>query len=92
MKFITFNERKIRTVRKEIAVTRISLGVSEKNNQTLKSIIHILAHIQMATSKIRVKFGNFITLGKYSVVSYRTLFGKVIVSLPVNKLRLNFIV
>jgi hypothetical protein len=32
MKFITFNETRIRTLQKEIVVPRISLEVNEKNN------------------------------------------------------------
>jgi hypothetical protein len=34
MKFVTFNERRIIKVRKEIVVTWISLGVNEKRTQT----------------------------------------------------------
>jgi len=61
MKYVTFKEIRIRKMRKEMVVARISLGVNGENNQNLISIILILAHVQMSTSRIRIKFRNFIT-------------------------------
>jgi hypothetical protein len=49
---MTINETRIRTVQKVVA--RISLGVIERNKQTSKTIIYILAPVQMDTSRIGV--------------------------------------
>ena len=94
MKYVTFKEIRIRKMRKEMVVARISLGVNGENNQNLISIILILAHVQMSTSRIRIKFRNFITWVKFSVKwqLHNTCRQKIIVSLLVNNLRLIFIV